>query len=137
MSRSGSVRRFGTVWAPKVPPTYTDPPQIVLHVPVPPSANNLFVNAARGRVKSAAYKAWRDEAGWRVRMELPPYLDKPGVRVLIEVDLPRRRDLDNTIKPILDLLVYVSVLADDSLVDDLRIIRRGDKKMAAISIWPA
>ena len=40
------------------------------------------------------------------------------------------------IKAVLDLMVYVHVFADDSLVDDLRIVRRGSKTEAAVSIWP-
>lgn len=115
--------------------------QIVLRVPVPPSANNLFTNAETGRaagisrVKGKKYRSWLSEAGWEVKRQSPPFFALP-VAVVIEVDLPRQRDMDNAIKPLLDLLVYVSVLQDDSLVDDLRIIRRGDKKWASVSIWP-
>jgi crossover junction endodeoxyribonuclease RusA len=36
----------------------------------------------------------------------------------------RRRDLDNFLKSLLDALVYSKVLEDDSLIDDLRIVRK-------------
>lgn len=115
--------------------------QAVLRVPTPPSANNLFTNAVSGRahgagrVKGKKYRAWLHEAGWEIKRALPPYFTSP-VAVLIECDLPRQRDVDNAIKPLLDLLVYVQVLKDDSLVDDLRIVRRGEAKVATISLWP-
>lgn len=126
-----------------MPPAFRDPPQIVLRIPAPPSANNLFTNVetgrsyGRSRVKSLKYRDWLREAGWEVKRQAPPFFDKPGVRVLIEIDFSRQRDLDNGIKALLDLLVYVHVLADDSLVDDLHIIRRGEKKHAMVSLWPA
>jgi Holliday junction resolvase RusA-like endonuclease len=122
-------------------PHRIDVAQIILRVPIPPSANNLFTNVTNGRaagisrVKGKKYRAWLSEAGWEVKRQSPPFFALP-VAVLIEIDLPRQRDMDNAIKPLLDLLVYVQVLQDDSLVDDLRIIRRGEKKWAAVSIWP-
>lgn len=36
----------------------------------------------------------------------------------------RRRDLDNLLKPLLDSLVHAGVVKDDSLIDDLRIVRK-------------
>ena len=124
-----------------MPHALTELPQCRLLVPKPPSANNLFTNAetgrAYGRHKSSGYRDWLKTAGWTVKMQAPPYFAKPGLRVLIEIDLPRQRDIDNAIKAVLDLMVYVHVFADDSLVDDLRIVRRGSKTEAAVSIWPA
>lgn len=123
-----------------MPPAHGDLPQLRLIVPIPPSTNNLYTNAATGRsygrtrVKGEKYKAWLNDAGWIIRATRPPTFTRP-VRVLVEIDLSRRRDVDNALKPLLDLLVYVGVLKDDSLVDDLRIIRRGSPTAAAISIW--
>ena len=123
-----------------MPHALTDLPQCRLMVPTPPSANNLFTNAENGRSygrrKSSGYRDWLKMAGWTMKMQAPPYFVHPGLRVLIEIDLPRQRDIDNAIKAVLDLMVYVHVFADDSLVDDLRIVRRGSKTEAAVSIWP-
>ena len=119
----------------------TDLPHLRLHVPIPPTANNLFTNTD-GRVagvslaKGKKYRDWLKEAGWEIKQQIGPTTHiARTVAVLIECDLRRQRDMDNAIKPTLDLLVYIGVLADDSLVDDLRIVRRGDKTRAAISIW--
>jgi Holliday junction resolvase RusA-like endonuclease len=85
-----------------------------LSLPVaPPSLNNLFVNGKKGRFKSPEYKAWqvrsmlhlRKQAGWHV----------PGA---IEIKLAfnrhqTRADLDNLIKPTLDLLMAAGRISDD------------------------
>ena len=111
-----------------------------LLLPIPPSTNKLFVNKRTGgRAKAAAYKAWLAEAGWEIKLQRPPALHPPLVtclRVLIEAPLGQNRDLDNAIKPILDALVKMGVIVDDSLVDDLQIIRRGDSGKAMVSLWP-
>ena len=79
----------------------------------PPSLNNAFVNGAKGRFKSPAYKAWtwvaqadlRNQSGWHV----------PGrVRVCLLISrADTKADLDNLIKPVLDLLVAAGRIADD------------------------
>jgi crossover junction endodeoxyribonuclease RusA len=110
-------------------------------VPIPPSANTLFVNIAgqviggATRAKGKTYRAWATQAGWEIKRQRVPYFDRP-VRVLIEMDIQRNHDIDNRIKPILDVLQNTGVLQNDNLVDDLRIVRAGSKKEATISIWP-
>ena len=111
-----------------------------LDLPVPPSANNLFVNRrpGQGRARGPSYRAWLKEAGWEVKLQRPPTLNPPlrvRVRVHIDAQLKLNRDIDNTIKPILDLLVKMGVIADDVLVDELTIVRRlgeGDRCGVAI-----
>jgi crossover junction endodeoxyribonuclease RusA len=103
--------------------------------PIPPSANNLFPSyGLRSRRKSPDYRRWLHDAGWAVKLQ------KVGpiaglVRVLIEAPLHRRRDVDNALKPLLDLLVAQSVIADDNLIDDLRIVRAGFGEACVVSIW--
>jgi crossover junction endodeoxyribonuclease RusA len=122
-------------------PALRDLPQLRLVIPIPPSSNNLFLNvngrvAGKSRVKGAKYRAWLHDAGWAARAAAGSCHFARPVRILVEADLSGRRDLDNALKPILDLLVYMHILADDSLVNDLRIVRRGSKTEAAVSIWP-
>jgi Holliday junction resolvase RusA-like endonuclease len=92
----------------------------------PPSTNNLFANKkSGGRVPSTKYKSWRAEAGWEInrqRLTLPNSMKGvPGdqlanVRILVNVArVSAARDLDNLIKPILDLLVNMQVLIDDTV----------------------
>ena len=116
-----------------------DEPVCRLLLPVPPSTNNLFRTAASRRVRTAAYNAWRDAAGWEIKLQRPPALHPPlrtCLRVLIQAPLGQNRDIDNAIKPLLDVLVKMGVIADDSLVDDLRIVRADMGTLCQVSLWP-
>lgn len=85
-------------------------------LPFPPSVNTVF-RKHNGKHLSAAYRAWRDEAGWMLKQQNP--LPSPGlVAVTVELVAPdkRVRDADNRLKPVLDLLVTHGVIdGDDSL----------------------
>lgn len=94
-------------------------PDAALWLPFPPSVNNLFPSAiVKGRIRrfpSKAYRLWRKEAEVRVmaarikRFELP---------VVVSLELTPRdsrgRDADNYCKAIMDTLVKMRVLHDDS-----------------------
>lgn len=83
---------------------------------MPPSLNNAFLNVpGKGRVRSKAYKAWADESGWMVKARKNGTIDIP-VSVLIELSPKTKRayDIDNRIKPALDLLVSCGVIQDDN-----------------------
>ena len=94
-------------------------------LPIPPSVNNSFVNAAgKGRVKSADYTAWLARAGHK--LGLVRYRTKDfktidfAVSVVIEVERSNaQRDLDNCIKPILDALQKSKIIKNDNLVSSI------------------
>lgn len=90
-------------------------------IPMPPSVNGLFVQVGDRRVKTKPYKAWRDEAGWMIASQGRRQM-KGEVAVLIDVRKPdkRRRDIDNCVKAVLDLLVENGVIEEDSMVMDIR-----------------
>lgn len=87
---------------------------MILKLPFPPSANSLFAGNVR-RYKSKRYKSWLLHAGWRVieqvgreRISGPWSIEMRAVR-----PDRRKRDIDNLIKPVVDLLVAVKVVDDD------------------------
>lgn len=85
-----------------------------IHIPYPPSANRLW-RAVNGRnIKSAEYRAWLTEAGWKVTVQHPDKVHGP-YRMTLTATRPdnRRRDLGNLEKPVSDLLVECGVIADD------------------------
>ncbi|MCC7253180.1 RusA family crossover junction endodeoxyribonuclease [Hyphomicrobium sp.] len=86
-------------------------------LPVPPSVNRCWRNVRGvGRVRTARYRAWVDEAGWELLGQHPRAIPGP-VAITIRAGRPqRRRDLDNVLKPLLDLLVATHVIQDDSFV---------------------
>lgn len=91
-------------------------------LPYPTSLNNIFVNGARGRYKSPAYKAWQD-AAYAAILEQGRQRIKGKVAISIAVVKPdkRRRDIDNLTKPVLDALTTMQVIEDDSLVQRISI----------------
>lgn len=116
-----------------------DEPACRFSCPVGPSVNNLFVNRdgniRGGRFRGADYKRWLHDAGWDVKTQKPQPV--PGiVKMLIEAPLHRRRDLDNSLKALLDLTVNLGLIDGDNLIDDLRIVRAGTGDRCWISIWP-
>lgn len=91
-------------------------------LPYPPSVNGLFFNAAKGRVKTDAYKAWRRDAGNLIlvqgRRRIHGFV---SLSVALVRPDKRRRDLDNALKPLLDLLVEMQIIDDDSLVQRISV----------------
>src|SRR5262249_33814538 len=90
----------------------------ILDLPLAPSVNQLW-RTGRGRIfRSAAYDAWRKEAGWALQAQRPGQVEGE-VEISIALGRPdnRKRDLDNAAgKAVLDLLVLHRVIEDDSKV---------------------
>lgn len=91
-------------------------------LPYPPTTNHLFANVGRGRMKTDAYRAWREVAGYAI-IEQGRKRIHGHVSLSIALVKPdkRRRDLSNSVKAIEDLLVSMAVIDDDSLVQRIDI----------------
>lgn len=84
----------------------------------PPSLNNAFKNAGRrGRIKTPAYKLWLDQAHRDLRRQASWHV--PGsiaIRLSFTVG---KFDIDNAIKPCLDVLVAAGRMSDDRNVQSI------------------
>jgi Holliday junction resolvase RusA-like endonuclease len=94
----------------------SDPPTVVIYFPRPVSANKMFMRqmTRKGhRDLTPEYKEWRDRAGWEVKMQLVGF--EPITCLFnVTIEVPRSRmDLDNHLKPILDLCQMVGVISND------------------------
>ncbi len=112
----------------------------IIHIQnAPPSLNNIYANVpGRGRVKSGRYKTWRSAAGWDIKAAIGPGFETYACPVLLDltVEKPRvRSDISNRIKAVEDLLTEMGVIADDSLVMEVR-ARWGQVKGARIELRP-
>lgn len=84
-----------------------------LTLPLPPSLNNAYVNApGRGRIATPFFKQWKRDAGWRIREQRPQRGTGPFKITLLLPD-GMRGDVDNRLKPVLDVLVENRVTPDD------------------------
>jgi Holliday junction resolvase RusA-like endonuclease len=82
-------------------------------LPFPPSVNGLF-RRHNGAHLSAAYKAWRDEAGMKLnRQQVRHHDGAVTIRMWMRAPDRRPRDIDNYIKPVIDLLVRHGIIQQD------------------------
>lgn len=105
---------------------------ILAKLPVPPSVNELFANrrSGGGRVKTPAYKAWLEEAGYHLKIAWGnlgrPEIEKQPMRLTIEAGIGRHRDLSNCCKAVEDLLVAALPVPDDRWNDHIIMRRTGE-----------
>lgn len=87
---------------------------IVLSLPVPPSANAMYASRYKraGRRRTPEYLQWITLAGWHIQVAKQKPIEGP-VSISLQVAENGRRDIDNTIKPVLDLLVAHRLIQDD------------------------
>lgn len=115
------------------------PDEVVICLPMPPTANNLFANARGARYRTSEYNSWIKTAGWHIAIQKPPQV-KGKVSILIEVEEPRtnqQMDLMNREKATTDLLVKHRIIEGDSN----RYVRKFAMNWAPIegvrvTIWP-
>lgn len=98
---------------------------ITLELPFPPSVNTYWRRVNGKTLISAKGRAYASQVAWMTRRSAR---FPAGIRaaVVVEAFMPdrRMRDLDNLFKSLLDSLVKAGVLVDDSVIDDLRIVRK-------------
>lgn len=92
-----------------------------LRLPTPPSVNHLFATVVRGgkvlRAKSEAYKDWITEAGYQPGWERLTEDPQNAIRwrcAIVAYGLAETRDVDNLIKPTLDLICAMTGLRDNA-----------------------
>lgn len=101
--------------------------ELTFDLPMPPSVNSLYRNVpGAGRVKTKEYKTWAHEAQWMLvaqRNQKGKHRCIEGpVEVHVRAYRPgnKRRDLDNILKALLDLLTNSKTIQDDSQVVAIR-----------------
>jgi crossover junction endodeoxyribonuclease RusA len=101
---------------------------IRLSLPWPPTVNHCYEPGLKpgSRRLTDEAKAYRLEVGYLVaaKRARKGFAGRLGVSVVAWPPDPRKRDLDNLLKVLLDSLQHAGVYLNDSQIDDLR-IRRG------------
>jgi len=90
-------------------------------LPEPPSVNRYKRVSANGALYSTKkYRAWKKAAGWELlaqRLGMPK--KELAGDLLVEIVFARKGDIDNRIKPLLDLLQDIGVYANDEQITKL------------------
>lgn len=94
-------------------------------LPVPPSANRLFVNTGRWgkRTRSREYHHWNRDCLFELRYEHPKPAGIKHCEIVVTARINWKRDLDNIVKPLLDLLQDAGEIEDDRYVCRIKISR--------------
>ena len=99
---------------------------LTLVLPFPPTINSYYGRTSRGVVYiRKAGRAFRLSAMEVIQMQACGIcLDYPlHLEVVLYPPDKRKRDLDNYMKPLLDSLTHAGLIEDDSLIDQLSILR--------------
>lgn len=103
-------------------------PPITFILTLPPTANQLWIQRGRKRIITPEYRTWRLVAGGQIKLQLSPLKTTNRIAAPIGVDIgvpiKMRGDIDNRIKPLLDLLVEHAIMDDDRHVHQILIARR-------------
>lgn len=115
---------------------------------IPPSANELYLlsQKPRGkRFKTAKYTNWLKKTGWECLVQLKGQNemrvpDDVTFQITIYAKIDRKRDLDNIIKPILDLFQNIGIITDDRCCDIINCERKSsydhaEKNTCSIQFW--
>jgi len=87
---------------------------VSVQLTMPPSVNACWANVPKkGRVRSTAYRRWSKLAMQELQQQQAGRVAGKFCIVITAKRTKRKRDIDNLVKPILDLLAGV-VTADDS-----------------------
>ena len=98
-------------------------------IPVPPSANHCFANVGRRRVRTKEYTRWRNGAAQVAAYQIRNHLRRgTAFEVKISLNIVAQSDIDNRIKPFLDMLHYAGIISDDRFCWAVSICR--DPKLA-------
>lgn len=89
---------------------------IYLTLPYPPSVNGIWRGGKGGRhFLSPKYKAWKTEAAYVARSQTTARISGPfAIQINAVRPDKRRRDLDNILKTLMDLVVFCGITDDDS-----------------------
>ena len=93
----------------------------------PVSANQRLIKSKTGiLINSVKYRDWHNLALFQIRNQLPKIETLTGrIKLSVEVHFKdhRRRDLDNIVKGLQDVLTEAKIFIDDCQIDELLVKR--------------
>ena len=109
---------------------------VTLHFDAPPSANALFANNPRtgGRMRTRVYEAWRQSAATEIMTQRPGRIvGRYGIGIEVR-RASLRRDLDNALKGISDILVEMGIVEDDRFAEHIEMCWTDDEAVTGVNV---
>ena len=137
MNQCGKIRLAGLVMGYKLSMN----PKIIL--PKPPSINHIYGFTSRGGFARSYItkigREWFEVAGEKIKQQWKKRTPiTKDIEVFIELFTSRRQDIDNILKPILDLLQKNGVIENDSQIVVLNVEKyrcKRDGEKVTILVW--
>jgi crossover junction endodeoxyribonuclease RusA len=108
---------------------------ISLQLPYPPSVNHYWGVSGKQRFIGKKGKEFRQAVAEAcLDAQIQTMDGRLAVHVAIWPPDNRKRDVDNTLKPLLDAMEHAGVYENDSQIDELHIIRRETMKGGSCSV---
>ena len=108
----------------------------MIELPWPPTVNTYYTVARGRKILSSRGRHYKDTAHWLVKTQSNGAPLKGPISVFVRAYPPdkRKRDIDNILKPVLDVLTTAGIYKDDSQVADLRIQKFEPSKPGRVEI---
>ena len=105
-------------------------------LPWPPSVNTYYTVWKGRKILSKKGKQFKLDCREHLTVQKVPFTGDLSVCVRVSMPDKRRRDLDNLLKPILDVIGEFNVYEDDSQIVDLRILKHpfADKGTVTVTV---
>jgi|WetSurMetagenome_2_1015567.scaffolds.fasta_scaffold01987_3 Holliday junction resolvase RusA-like endonuclease len=104
-------------------------------IPLPPPLNATYRYGNGKYYKVAKVRDWEDETGWMIKKQLKKHKILEGdIYISIYMYLKRDRDIDSSIKPVLDLLQKLKIYDNDSQITFMNVTKEFDKKNPRMNI---
>ena len=108
---------------------------VEFEIPLPPSVNHFYGQNGVRRFKTDEAKDWELEAGFMIRNQIKRIIEMKGkIDIRLEYYFKRERDLDNGIKPILDLLQDMGFYKNDNQVWSILAVKNFDKESPRVCV---
>lgn len=101
-------------------------------LPLPPTTNSIYRHAGHVVYMTAKAKEWRTDVLWGLKSQERPLQDL--TELSITYYLKRDRDTDGSHKLIIDTLAQAGWYTNDSVILDIHLHKRFDKKDPRVEV---
>ena len=104
-------------------------------IPLPIPLNQTYKHGKSHVYKNRKVKDWEEEAGWEIKRQIRKQKKVSGnLYVCLAMYLKWDRDIDSSIKTVLDLLQGLKIYDNDSQITFLNVRKEFDKKNPRMEI---